>query len=64
MFNSGGIIQELEYFDSEAETCVKIEVKGGGNFLSYSNASPEKCFFIFLFIYLFLFIYFYLFLFF
>ncbi|XP_034905277.2 stachyose synthase [Populus alba] len=43
MFNSGGIIQELEYFDSEAETCVKIEVKGGGNFLSYSNASPEKC---------------------
>ncbi|KAG6749774.1 hypothetical protein POTOM_046843 [Populus tomentosa] len=25
MFNSGGAIQELEYFDSEAETCVKIE---------------------------------------
>ncbi|KAB5569533.1 hypothetical protein DKX38_003326 [Salix brachista] len=44
MFNSGGTIQELEYFDSEAETRVKIEVKGGGNFLSYSNASPKKGF--------------------
>ena len=44
MFNSGGTIQELGYFDSEAETCVKIDVKGGGNFLSYSNASPKKCF--------------------
>lgn len=44
MFNSGGTIQELEYFDSESETCVKIEVKGGGDFLSYSNSSPEKCF--------------------
>ncbi|KAJ6680052.1 hypothetical protein OIU79_019713 [Salix purpurea] len=44
MFNCGGTIQELEYFDSEAETCVKIGVKGGGNFLSYSNPSPKKCF--------------------
>jgi stachyose synthetase len=44
MFNSGGTIQEVEYFDSEAETCVKIEVKGGGSFLSYSNASPKKGF--------------------
>ncbi|KAF9688178.1 hypothetical protein SADUNF_Sadunf02G0170100 [Salix dunnii] len=44
MFNSGGTIQELEYFDSEAETRVKIEVKGGGDFLSYSNASPKKGF--------------------
>ncbi|KAJ6334369.1 hypothetical protein OIU78_011292 [Salix suchowensis] len=44
MFNSGGTIQELEYFDSEAETRVKIEVKGGGNFLSYSTASPKKGF--------------------
>ncbi|KAL9397241.1 hypothetical protein Peur_011494 [Populus x canadensis] len=44
MFNSCGTVQEVEYFDSEAETCVKIEVKGGGSFLSYSNASPKKGF--------------------
>ncbi|CAK7323686.1 unnamed protein product [Dovyalis caffra] len=45
MFNSGGTIQEVEYVDPEEfETCVKIEVKGGGDFLSYSNACPIRCF--------------------
>ena len=44
MFNSDGTIQEVAYFDSEeAETWVKVEIEGGGNFLSYSNVCPIKC---------------------
>ncbi|KAK6937255.1 Glycosyl hydrolases 36 [Dillenia turbinata] len=43
MFNSGGTIQELEYVDFGAQTCAKIMVKGGGNFLAYSSESPKKC---------------------
>ena len=39
MFNSGGTILDLEY----VESCAKIKVKGGGNFLAYSNESPKKC---------------------
>ncbi|KEH43624.1 stachyose synthase [Medicago truncatula] len=39
MFNSGGTILDLEY----VESCAMIKVKGGGNFLAYSNESPEKC---------------------
>lgn len=39
MFNSGGTIQGLEYNGSSVE----IEVKGGGNFLAYSNVAPKKC---------------------
>ncbi|KDP28281.1 hypothetical protein JCGZ_14052 [Jatropha curcas] len=44
MFNMGGTIQELEYFVSESEIGVKIEVKGEGKFMAYSNVSPKKCF--------------------
>ncbi|XP_048235653.1 stachyose synthase isoform X2 [Ricinus communis] len=44
MFNSGGTIQELEYCESGGECSVKIKVKGGGNFLAYSSASPKKGF--------------------
>ncbi|XP_050235886.1 stachyose synthase [Mercurialis annua] len=45
MFNNGGTIQELEYCESgNDEFTVKIGVKGGGNFLAYSNVSPNKCF--------------------
>ncbi|KAJ9171705.1 hypothetical protein P3X46_015029 [Hevea brasiliensis] len=44
MFNSGGTIQEFGYFVSAAEISVKVKVKGGGNFLAYSNVSPKKCF--------------------
>lgn len=44
MFNSDGTIQEVAYFDSEeAETWVKVEIEGEGNFLSYSNVCPIKC---------------------
>ncbi|XP_043708105.1 LOW QUALITY PROTEIN: stachyose synthase-like [Telopea speciosissima] len=43
MFNSGGTIQELEYYESSVEISVKIKVKGGGKFLAYSNESPKKC---------------------
>ncbi|KAF5455411.1 hypothetical protein F2P56_024988 [Juglans regia] len=43
MFNSGGSIQELEYIKSGTEMNVKIKVKGGGRFLSYSSGSPKKC---------------------
>ncbi|XP_073063284.1 stachyose synthase-like [Primulina eburnea] len=38
MFNSGGTILGLLYDGVIA----KIEVKGGGDFLAYSNVSPEK----------------------
>ncbi|KAF2309704.1 hypothetical protein GH714_004679 [Hevea brasiliensis] len=44
MFNSGGTIQEFGYIMSAAEISVKVKVKGGGNFLAYSNVSPKKCF--------------------
>ncbi|XP_065860294.1 stachyose synthase [Euphorbia lathyris] len=39
MFNNGGTIQELEYY----ETSVEIKVRGGGNFLAYSNVLPTMC---------------------
>ncbi|MED6168566.1 Tethering factor for nuclear proteasome sts1 [Stylosanthes scabra] len=38
MFNNVGTIQELEYVENGA----KIKVKGGGNFLAYTNESPKK----------------------
>lgn len=45
MFNSGGTIKELEYNeDIGGENRVNIIVKGGGNFLAYSSASPKKCY--------------------
>ncbi|KAK9995198.1 hypothetical protein SO802_024901 [Lithocarpus litseifolius] len=48
MFNNGGAIQELEYIncDSGVENnkSVKIKVKGDGNFLAYSSASPKECY--------------------
>ncbi|KAJ4829238.1 Tethering factor for nuclear proteasome sts1 [Turnera subulata] len=37
MFNSGGTIQEMEYFDTK----VNLEVKGGGTFLAFSNVAPR-----------------------
>ncbi|CAA2967124.1 stachyose synthase-like [Olea europaea subsp. europaea] len=40
MFNCGGCIEKLSYNGTNAE----IEVKGGGNFLAYSNVSPKKCY--------------------
>ncbi|KAK1576695.1 hypothetical protein Q3G72_015827 [Acer saccharum] len=43
MFNNGGTVEELKYFDSGSETSVKIDVKGGGDFLAYSSVSPKKC---------------------
>ncbi|CAK9145236.1 unnamed protein product [Ilex paraguariensis] len=45
MFNSGGAIQVLEYNEGGAtgKNNVKIKIKGGGNFLAYSNVSPKKC---------------------
>ncbi|KAG2697692.1 hypothetical protein I3843_07G117600 [Carya illinoinensis] len=42
MFNNGGSLQELEYIKSGTEMNVKIKVKGGGTFLSYSSRSPKK----------------------
>lgn len=42
MFNCGGSIHDLQY-DAAVARSVKIEVKGGGNFLAYSSASPKKC---------------------
>ncbi|KAJ8748679.1 hypothetical protein K2173_008124 [Erythroxylum novogranatense] len=44
IFNSGGSIQELMYVKSATETRVKMEVKGGGTFLAYSNLCPNKAF--------------------
>jgi stachyose synthetase len=45
MFYNGGAIQELEYIKSGAENkSVKIKVKGHGNFLAYSRASPKECY--------------------
>ncbi|GLT43110.1 hypothetical protein SLA2020_170810 [Shorea laevis] len=44
MFNNVGTIQEVNYAVSGAETSAKIKVKGGGNFLAYSSASPKKCY--------------------
>ncbi|KAJ4968736.1 hypothetical protein NE237_015437 [Protea cynaroides] len=43
MFNSGGTMQELEYYESPVEISVKMKVKGGGKFLAYSSGSPKKC---------------------
>lgn len=43
MFNSGGTIQELKCVGSGSESCVEIQVKGGGNFLAYSSVPPKKC---------------------
>lgn len=40
MFNSGGSIQGLMYYES----IVKTEVKGGGKFLAYSSSSPKKAY--------------------
>ncbi|WCJ22345.1 Stachyose synthase [Euphorbia peplus] len=42
MFNNGGTVKKLEYYDENLG--VKIEVKGGGKFLGYSNVCPAKCF--------------------
>ncbi|PSS06062.1 Stachyose synthase [Actinidia chinensis var. chinensis] len=39
MFNSGGTLNGLEY----GENMVKMEVKGGGNFLAFSSGPPKKC---------------------
>ena len=39
MFNSSGTIQHLKY----NENGVELKVKGGGNFIAYSSASPKKC---------------------
>lgn len=39
MLNCGGSIRELDYEGS----CVRISVKGCGNFMAYSNMSPRKC---------------------
>ncbi|XP_070053656.1 stachyose synthase-like [Nicotiana tomentosiformis] len=47
MFNSGGAIQGLQYskFAGDGENAsAKAEVKGGGNFLAYSNVLPIKCY--------------------
>lgn len=44
MFNCGGTIRELEFFESGADVSVKIEAKGEGNFLAYSSEHPKKCF--------------------
>ncbi|KAI3900370.1 hypothetical protein MKW92_003010 [Papaver armeniacum] len=45
MFNCGGTIQEMDYFEDEADqVCVKIKVKGEGQFLAYSSSLPKKCF--------------------
>ncbi|XP_044501940.1 stachyose synthase [Mangifera indica] len=44
MFNCGGTIRELEFFESGADVSVKIEAKGEGNFLAYSSEPPKKCF--------------------
>ncbi|KAJ7977682.1 Stachyose synthase [Quillaja saponaria] len=44
MFNSGGTIQELRYGESiGADIGAQVTVKGGGNFIAYSNVSPKKC---------------------
>ncbi|XVF72766.1 hypothetical protein PTKIN_Ptkin12aG0146800 [Pterospermum kingtungense] len=44
MFNSGGTIQELDYNKVGESPAATIKVKGGGNFLAYSNVSPKVCY--------------------
>ena len=44
MFNSGGTIQELDYNEVGAGRTARIKVKGGGNFLAYSNVPPKICY--------------------
>ncbi|KAL4377960.1 hypothetical protein GQ457_02G002110 [Hibiscus cannabinus] len=44
MFNSGGTIQELDYNVSGAASDARIKIKGGGNFLAYSNLAPKACY--------------------
>ncbi|XP_043723648.1 stachyose synthase-like [Telopea speciosissima] len=44
MFNSGGTIQELDYYcEPPMGSSVKVKVKGEGKFLAYSSESPKKC---------------------
>ncbi|XP_058082285.1 stachyose synthase [Magnolia sinica] len=43
MFNGGGTIQAVDYSSDDGDDVnVKIKVKGGGKFLSYSNGPPKK----------------------
>lgn len=42
MFNSGGTIQELDY--KETGAAARLKIKGGGNFLAYSNVAPKTCY--------------------
>ncbi|KAE8703573.1 putative galactinol--sucrose galactosyltransferase 4 [Hibiscus syriacus] len=44
MFNSGGTIQEVDYNEAGAAPAARIKIKGGGNFLAYSNVAPKTCF--------------------
>lgn len=45
MFNSGGTIEELDYDEvGELGPAARIKVKGGGNFLAYSNVPPKICY--------------------
>ncbi|GMI69482.1 raffinose synthase 4, stachyose synthase [Hibiscus trionum] len=44
MFNSGGTIQELDYNVGGAAPNARIKIKGGGNFLAYSNVAPKTCY--------------------
>uniref|UniRef100_A0A3Q7EHL5 galactinol--sucrose galactosyltransferase n=1 Tax=Solanum lycopersicum TaxID=4081 RepID=A0A3Q7EHL5_SOLLC len=44
MFNSGGAIQGVQYGDGANYVSAKVEVKGGGNFLAYTNVLPNKCY--------------------
>ncbi|KAG4115777.1 hypothetical protein ERO13_D12G127100v2 [Gossypium hirsutum] len=43
MFNSGGTIQELDYNETGA-AAARLKIKGGGNFLAYSNVAPKTCY--------------------
>ncbi|KAL5561035.1 hypothetical protein UlMin_030782 [Ulmus minor] len=43
MFNNGGTIQEFEDKSCGGEISARLKVKGGGNFLAYSNVAPKKC---------------------
>ncbi|KAL4376466.1 hypothetical protein GQ457_02G002100 [Hibiscus cannabinus] len=44
MFNSGGTIQELDYYVAGDVPKARIKIKGGGNFLAYSNVAPNTCY--------------------
>ncbi|KAK4738028.1 hypothetical protein R3W88_001725 [Solanum pinnatisectum] len=48
MFNSGGAIQEVQYEEANGDganyVSAKVEVKGGGSLLAYTNVLPNKCY--------------------